>query len=118
MLDELDIFLSINEELHGDLESRKLSKQALVTMVLLIKNISDYVCENTKKHAFGMYGLCKTFAISMLKCMVYAGNFLSQEHVARVTEFKKQFERATKQFSANVQMETLQIVLEQRMSQH
>ena len=60
LLDELDIFMSICKEARDGLEGRRLSKQALITMLLLIKSISDYICEATTKNSFGMsilYGM-------------------------------------------------------------
>lgn len=56
LLDELDIFLSISEEIRRSqaLEERKLSKQATVTMLLLIKNMSTYVCEASERNLFGI----------------------------------------------------------------
>ena len=54
LLDELDIFLSIGEEMQRGpgLEGRRLSKQAMTTMLVLIKNMSSYICETSSSNAF------------------------------------------------------------------
>lgn len=105
--------MSIHEELQTGLGDRKLSRQAMVTMLLLIKNLSDYVCESSKRNSFGM--LFQPYKDYLL-IMPTIAKLLSTEHQDKIADFKEQFNRAVKQFTANVQMDTLQAVLDQSAS--